>query len=230
MNVKLLTSTIIFSFTPSLYAEPLNSDMTVHEMLRARQACERSQPRAVCAEMERARYQELREQRTREPVERQRESRREREDRDNSWRDREHRGRENQGDRDDRDYRDRDNDRDRRDDRGRDRDERWDRDNRRDDRDADTRAYCRHHPEVCEAQRREEERAERQTWCERKFSRQQCLEMERHEPSSHLPNRRDRDDRTRDIDRHDRREQPRVIQPREIPNDRPYPYRRPAQD
>lgn len=223
MNLKLLTSIIIFSFTPSLYAEPLNSDMTTQEILRARQACERSQPRAVCIELERARYQELREQRTREAIERQRELRQE------DRRDRRNRDWDNGRSRDREDWA---NDRDRRNDRRRDRDER--RDERRNDSDEDSRAnYCRRYPEACETQRQEqEERATRQTWCERKFSRQQCLEMERREPSSHVPNRRDHDerwnDRTRDSDREDRREQPRVIHPREIPNDRP--YRRPAQD
>lgn len=223
MNLKLLTSIIIFSFAPSLYAAPPKNDMLEHEISRARQVCERSQPRAVCVELERARYQELWEQRAREVVER------ERDDQSDSRRN--HRGREHQRDRDDRNYRDRDRN-DERNDRRRDRDERQDRDDRGDNRDRDEEArthYCRHHPEICEAQRREqEERAARQAWCERKFSRRQCLEMEQHEPSSRLPNRRDRDDRTRDIDRRDHRESPRVIQPREIPHDRP--YRRPAQD
>lgn len=219
MNLKLLTSIIIFSFAPSLYAAPPKNDMLEHEISRARQVCERSQPRAVCVELERARYQELWEQRAREVVERERELRRERHNRD----------RDDDGSRDRRDW---DNDRDRHEDRRRDRDEQQDRDDRGDSRDRDEEArthYCRHHPEICEAQRREqEERAARQAWCERKFSRRQCLEMEQHEPSSRLPNRRDRDDRTRDIDRRDHRESPRVIQPREIPHDRP--YRRPAQD
>ncbi len=203
MNFKRLTSIIILSFTSSLYAAPSVEDMTAHEILRARQACERSQPRAVCVEMERARYQELQEQRVKEALQRQRELQRER-----------HEDRDVQRERDDRrDRRDWDNDR--------------DRDDSKQDRDEARAHYCRHHPEVCEAQRREqEERAERQAWCERKFSRQQCLERDQRarEPSSHLPNRRDRE-----IERHERREPPRVIAPRkDIPQDRH--YRRSTQD
>lgn len=217
MNFKRLILIAIFAVTPPLYAAPPITDMTAHEILRARQACERSQPRAVCIEMEQARYQELQEQRVREALQRKRELQRER-----------HEER--------RDRRDRDNDRDRRDwDEDRDRrDNDRDRDDSKRDRDEARAHYCRTHPEICEAQRREqEERATQQAWCERKFSRQQCLEMrERNErkPSRDVPNRRGRDDqRTRDIDRRDRRELPRVIEPRE---ESPYnrPYRRPAQD
>lgn len=215
MNFKRLILIAIFAVTHPLYAAPPITDMAAHEILRARQACERSQPRAVCIEMERARHQELQEQRVREALQRKRELQRDRD---------EYRGRDDRRDHRGRRDRDWDNDRDRHDDRER----------NRDDRDEDARArYCLQHPEICEAQRRaQEERATQQAWCERKYSRQQCLEMrERNErkPSRDVPNRRDRDDRTRDIDRRDRRELPRVIEPRE---ESPYnrPYRRPAQD
>lgn len=161
MNIKKVVYSLFFLISCNsltVYAAPSAEDMIAYELLRARQVCERSQPRAVCLEIEQLRYHEWQEQRIREKEAR----------------------RHHERDRDDRSEEQR---------------------QRRDREDAELQALkCRYHPETCESRREEiDERMSQQQWCERYYSRLQCLEMyqesqrqRRHNPpeppiSRHLP-------------------------------------------